>query len=146
MLHGNETTGHGIDLYMVSKGVYIINDIKPGSAAEADPKLKIGMQLLKINGERVDSIKDKLVRATKRAGTPDLLHHKLARADLLHQKLTEEFSSGKPVRITVKANKSSQRDWSVPDRMKALQWAYRAADEHEDGWISLQEFEQFLGE
>jgi Ca2+-binding EF-hand superfamily protein len=143
VLHGNETTGHGIDLYMVSKGVYIINGIKPGSAAAADPKLKTGMQLLKINGERVDSIKDKLVRATKRAGTPDLLHHKLARADLLHQKLTEEISSGKSVRITVKASKSSQRDWSVPERMKALQWAYRAADEHEDGWISLQEFEQF---
>lgn len=130
LLRGDESMGrgidHGIDFHKAAKGGWIISGIKPGSLAAAEPKLQTGMQVLKMDNKRIDVD----VRA---AAATDQLHHQLAR----------KLASGNPVKLTVKARKSSVRDWSVEERRKALHWAYRAADEHGDGWISLSEFVHF---
>ena len=130
LLRRDESIGrgidHGIDFHRAATGGWIISGIKPGSLAAAEPTLQTGMQVLKMDNERIDAN----VRA---AAATDQLHHQLSR----------KLASGNPVKLTVKATKSSMRDWSVEQRSKALHWAYRAADEQGDGWISLSEFVHF---
>lgn len=127
MLQTDGTMGHdhGIDFYKAAKGVWIIKSIKPGSTAASVPILKTGMQVLKMDDKKIDTDSGP------------------AEADQLHRQLARKMASGKPVKLTLKASKSSRRDWSVEERRKALHWSYKAADEHDDGWISLRELEHF---